>query len=203
MVRILRALYHSTACNKAAHALSFYGIGSDKSDCSKLRIAVPKCCFNCRYEIMLSCWNETVPQRPSFATLRAKLDQMLSAEGNNPYVDFSINPNNLCYQVADDADASPNGLLHALPSGNKRRSQISSKRSSVTSFHNISPSGSIGRSASPAPRVRWARTPSPKVEKPHAANPMCVEEKERPRSMMLLRNTATDDDRLTLTCWFL
>ena len=41
------------------------------------------------------------------------------------------------------------------------------------------------------PRVRWTRTPSPSMEKPHATNPLCVEGEggatRRPRSMMLLR----------------
>lgn len=160
---------------------------------------------------MLSCWNETVPQRPSFASLQAKLDRMLSAEGSNPYIDFSINPNNLCYQVADDTDTPSNGFLHVQSSGNKRRSQLSSQHGSDSSV-NISmgqschsSSRSLCRTSSAAPKVRWTRTPSPTFEKPRAANPPgFAGEGRRPRSVMLLRSgggggggasQTADDDR--------
>lgn len=152
---------------------------------------------------MLTCWNETVSLRPSFSDLQAKLDRMLSTEGNNPYIDFSINPNNLCYQVADESDAQSNGLLHIQPNGTKIRNQLSFRRGSNTSV-NISHSSSknlLQGSRSPSPSLRCARTPSPTMEKPHATN-SCFEVEEssrRPRSMMLLRgrdmSQKTDDDR--------
>ena len=150
----------------------------------------------CRYELMLSCWNENVPQRPSFAKLQTTLDKMLEIEVNNPYIDFSINPNSLCYQVADENEPA-NGLLQITqPGANKRNSRLGSglsmniSRSSSKSLLPESPTSSLGGCTSPT------------LEKPHG---IAFEEEEsgagrRPRSMMLLRGRSPsqrkpDEDR--------
>ncbi len=159
---------------------------------------------------MLSCWNEDVTKRPSFKDLQTNLDRLLAAESNSTYIDFSINPDNLCYQVADEIVPSPNGLLHTGPRSSKRISRVSSRPPSIASGK-ISPSSSVnhpqGMSASqrggPPPR-RFARTPSPTLQKPHAADSLGgggdQRETRRPRSMMILKGNAeaapsSEDDR--------
>lgn len=157
---------------------------------------------------MLSCWNEVVPHRPSFANLQTKLDHILSAEGNNPYMDFSINPNSLCYQVADEMDM-PNNLLHVTQSAAaNRRSVISSKLGSDLSVNTVHSSSKSIVQDSPASSMggsdimKGCASPT----KPHATNPLGFLEDEgssrRPRSMMLLgRRSPThnmDEDRLLI-----
>ena len=165
-----------------------------------------------RYEIMLSCWNEVVAKRPSFTDLQTSLDRMLAAQSDNTYIDFSINPTNLCYQVADEMTATPasNGLLHVMPRGSNRGSKVISRPVSCISGK-ISPTSSmhplkdVPDSHPGAPR-KFARTPSPTMEKPHMSNPASAgadgkDEGRRPRSMMLLqgrseeRSKVLDDDR--------
>ena len=41
---------------------------------------------------MLSCWHASVSERPTFAALQATFELMLMSEGDNAYIDFSINP---------------------------------------------------------------------------------------------------------------
>lgn len=60
------------------------------------------------YEIMLSCWNESVSKRPTFITLQSKFEHMLLSV-ENVYIDFSIDPEVLCCteETNDDCHASP------------------------------------------------------------------------------------------------
>lgn len=152
---------------------------------------------------MLSCWNEVASKRPSFLYLQMNLDRMLAAESNNAYIDFSINPENLCYQVADEVTSpTSDGLVRAR----LRDSRHGSRPLSMAS-NRISPSPSANLKESSAshagPPQRFARTPSPTVEKPHASNSLGFGDEgkdgRRPHSMMLLQsrsgNAATDDDR--------
>ncbi len=53
---------------------------------------------------MLSCWKENVPDRPAFADLQEMFDSML--EQDNPYINFSIDPDKLYYNI----DAEENNL---------------------------------------------------------------------------------------------
>ena len=169
---------------------------------------VPTTCCTCctpimpvafRYEVMLSCWNETVPQRPTFSELQTKFDRMLSAEGNNPYIDFSINPNSLCYQVADvdEGDISDDHLQVAPPGANRR--SIISGRARLGSELSANVSCSSSRQVSPASSID--------LEKPGLAPP--TPEKaltvntggsgRRPHSMVLPRARSpqrVDEDRL-------
>lgn len=152
---------------------------------------------------MLSCWNESVPNRPSFANLQTELDRLLSAEGSSQYIDFSINPNDLCYQVDDENDTLNNHLRVALPGANRRSSRLERElspnisRSSSKSFLQDSPTSSIGAD------MMKSGSASPTLEKPQAMNPLSfLSEKDsgrRPRSMMLLRNQSPsqklDEDR--------
>ena len=154
---------------------------------------------------MLSCWNEAVPQRPSFTNLQTKLDRLLSTEGSNPYIDFSINPNNLCYQVADENDTANTHLNVAQPGAN-RRSILSGKlgsdlsvnasHSSCKSLLQDSPTSSVSADMMKAGRA------SPTLEKPHASllGGGITESSRRPRSMMVLRGQSPsqklDEDRL-------
>ena len=41
---------------------------------------------------MLSCWHASVSERPTFTALQASFELMLMSEGDNAYIDFSINP---------------------------------------------------------------------------------------------------------------
>lgn len=154
---------------------------------------------------MLSCWNEDVTKRPSFKHLQTTLDRLLAAKSSNTYIDFSINPENLCYQVADEEGPSTrNNFLNAETRASKRRSRMSNRPASNASS-NVSPSPSgtcLEEISPPQPGAthRGARTPSPTMEKMLASKSLDVAEgSRRPRSMMLLQsNTATttaDDDR--------
>ena len=159
-------------------------------------------CYYTRYEIMLSCWNEEVTKRPSFKDLQTTLDHLLAAESNNTYIDFSIDPENLCYQVADEVvPPSSNGLLHTETRSSKQRSRFGSRPGSDAS-NKVTPSSSSNclEDSQPSPPRRYARTPSPTIEKPHVTNlgGESREESRRPRSMMLLWSssaTPADDDR--------
>ena len=142
---------------------------------------------------MLSCWHEGVAQRPSFSNLQSKLDRMLSAEGNSPYLDFNINPSDLCYQVADEINHGtghpPNNL--PLPSGDKRKSIISR-----SSLHMESPTSSM---------CSQLVHDSPTIEKPHTYLLQEGDERRRPHSMMLLQRQTpaqVDDDRYELRAQF-
>lgn len=147
---------------------------------------------------MLSCWNEDVTKRPTFKDLQTTLDRMLAARSDNTYIDFSINPENLCYQVADEADPPSDKFLRTESLSTKRRSKIGSRPDSGAS--NIATPSACLKEASAAPK-RFARTPSPTIEKPHATKPsdLSVEgEGRRPRSMMLLQGRSeapAEDDR--------
>lgn len=58
------------------------------------------------YEIMLSCWQVAVSDRPTFAALQAKFEQMLASECDNAYIDFSINPEMQYYKEEEEPDES-------------------------------------------------------------------------------------------------
>ena len=173
-----------------------------------------------RYEIMLSCWTESVPQRPTFATLQKQLDHMLAAEGSNPYIDFSINPNSLCYQVADEMEPSANATTtatatgdaavegHLLVARNAGRSTSSLSRTSSADISRASSKKSLQQGNSPVSSVgsdlalkSGRASPTGFPEKPHG---LSAEESgdggiQRPRSMMLLRGQSPsrkeDEDR--------
>ena len=142
---------------------------------------------------MLSCWHEGVAQRPSFSNLQTKLDCMLSVEGNSPYIDFNINPSDLCYQVADEINHGtghpPNSLL--VPSGDKRKSIVSSRfgsqASSRSSLHMESPNSSM------CSQLGKSIQDSPTIERPRA---MFQEGdgSRRPHSMVSLRKAQVDTD---------
>lgn len=53
----------------------------------------------CRYDIMLSCWNEQPLKRPTFTELRARFDSMLLADRNEEYIDLRIDHSKLYYQL--------------------------------------------------------------------------------------------------------
>ena len=61
----------------------------------------------CSYEVMLSCWHASVSERPTFTALQATFE-MLMSEGDNTYIDFSINPELQYYkeQVKDKESSS-------------------------------------------------------------------------------------------------
>ncbi len=56
---------------------------------------------------MLSCWQQSTRERPSFETLQNKFEQMLLSASDNEYIDFSINPEMSCYdeELGDDVSA--------------------------------------------------------------------------------------------------
>ena len=143
---------------------------------------------------MLSCWNEMVTKRPTFNNLHMSFDRMLAAESNNTYIDFVINPENLCYQVVDEvASPTSNGFLRTVSrSGSKITSRPVSDASSRRSPS--PPAKEVPASYSGRPR-RFARTPSPTMEKFNLDGGR--EDSRRPRSMMLLqrKEAADDDDR--------
>ena len=154
---------------------------------------------------MLSCWHEEATKRPSFSELQAKFDSMLSTQGNNPYIDFSINPEKLCYTVEGDEPGNhPNGLLH-LPGTANRRSQLSNGFGRPLSLYmNHSSTRNLAQEGANNSTRDLRKSCSPSEEKPHASNPLNLmlekEDGRRPSSMMLLRNRDSrsgkeDDDR--------
>ncbi len=119
---------------------------------------------------------------------------MLSAQGKNLYLDFSINPDKPCYTAEEDEqNPTSNVFLRAnIPTAGKHRSNQHSPSSSIASSVNHSMNGSDRgsyRQKSPSP--------SSALEKPHATNPLLhLTEKgnyQRPNSMMMLPSRESKD----------
>ena len=145
---------------------------------------------------MSSCWQEEVTKRPSFPELQAKFDNMLSAHGNNPYIDLSaINPDNLCYTVeADESENSLNVLpSKRLPSGLGRPLSSHMAHISTETLLQGSKNDStevLQRSCSPL------ATPLASEEKPHSSSPMLDKDVFiRPSSMILLHSLDSEENR--------
>ena len=134
---------------------------------------------------MLSCWHEEATKRPSFPELQAKFDNMLSTQGNNPYIDFSINPEKLCYTVeADEPESSPSahGNLR-LPSVKKKSKTPSGlgRPLSVNMIHSSQRKLLQGSATNSSQDLRKSCSPTFDVTAE-------VDGKKRPSSMMLLQN---------------
>ena len=52
----------------------------------------------CRYDLMLMCWNEDPHKRLTFTELRSKFAAMLLADNKNEYIDLHIDQNKSYYQ---------------------------------------------------------------------------------------------------------
>ena len=65
-------------------------------------------CVLYSYEIILECWNSDPSVRPTFTSLRAKFDSLISAQkDHNPYIDLEIDSQKPYYNpllAADDED---------------------------------------------------------------------------------------------------
>lgn len=67
------------------------------------------------YEIMLSCWQVAVKERLTFTELQAKFELMLASDGDNAYIDFSINSEMQYYKAEQDEDKVASEKSHPLP----------------------------------------------------------------------------------------
>ena len=113
---------------------------------------------------MLSCWEEDIQSRPTFKVLRSKLDDMLSAQGKNLYLDFCINPDKPCYTAEEDEqNPTSNGFLRVSNAG-KRRSHHSMLGSNIS----LNPDKSNRSSY----RQKSCTPTSPTDEKAHVTNPL-------------------------------
>ena len=64
---------------------------------------------------MLSCWQVAVAERPTFEALRVKFEQMLTTQGDNTYIDFSINPEMQYYNEEQDEEEKGLSDTSSLP----------------------------------------------------------------------------------------
>ena len=146
---------------------------------------------------MLSCWTEEPTKRLTFKELQTKFDSMLSAEGNNPYIDFSINPDKLCYtaEVDEEADLIPNNFSHVpSPAANRKSLQLSELRATRSGSTHSSSRSLLHDSPAKS------RSASPMSEKLHAVNLLSFHNAEkddlqRPHSMVLPQNRDSEEDR--------
>ena len=151
------------------------------------------------YDIMLSCWQESPSQRPTFNSLKLKFNDILSSHGSNTYVDFCIDPNQLCYKNEEDTDIPPayKNLLHPAM-GNDRRSKANSPAGSLEAVSirkaSASPQGSP-RLGNSRPNGLVAKSPS--MEKLSTGNLQLPKRSgdRRPNSMMLLKQNQECEHR--------
>ena len=144
---------------------------------------------------MLSCWHEEATKRLSFSELQAKFDNMLSTQGNNPYIDFSINPEKLCYTLEADESEAPLTSHLRLPSA---RTEFPSDLG-IPSSRNTSCSSVKSLLQRMNDSARKSCSPLPTSEKLHASNATSLKVEgrvtERPSSMTLLHNYESLDNR--------
>jgi len=148
---------------------------------------------------MLSCWQENSSQRPTFNALKLKFNDILSSHGSNTYVDFCIDPNQLCYKKEDDTDVLPSykNLLHPLLGSDRRSKAISSCGSSLEAVSTInasaSPQGSprLGSRANGDIQPNGVVAKSPSMEKLSIGLLQLPKPRgdKRPNSMMLLKQS--------------
>lgn len=143
---------------------------------------------------MLSCWQEDVTKRPTFNVLKSKFDGILS-QGSQTYVDFSINPDKLCYTMEGDESDFPksNGLLRT-PSPRNEGPKLPNSRSCELVSCDLSPQGSPNyhqrQLVHANGKAGFTHSPSAERLQPGAAStqlfPVDNEQSKRPSSMFLL-----------------
>ncbi len=70
--------------------------------------------YSCRYDIILQCWDSNPNERPTFTSLRAKFDALITAQkDHNPYIDLEIDGQKSYYNpllATDGEDNSSSGI---------------------------------------------------------------------------------------------
>ncbi|CAH1792009.1 unnamed protein product, partial [Owenia fusiformis] len=66
------------------------------------RIEKTENCPDALYDIMMQCWEENPEDRPTFADLKESLDELMAANSNVDYTDFSLDENKDYYQTGQN-----------------------------------------------------------------------------------------------------